>query len=332
MNNEKALLLRELLNAFGPSGNEENISMLIEDNIKAYVDNLYRDVMGNLIAYKKGIGKKIMISAHMDEIGLIITHIDQEGYLRFSNIGGVSADLIQGQRVVFKNGIIGVIFSESLDKDEKVSMGNLFIDIGVNNKEDAAKIVSIGDVGTLYGPLVINNHRGFSKAMDNRIGCYILIEVLKRINKYKNELYFVFTVQEELGKRGAQISTYSINPDMGIVVDVTKTGDTPKGKTMAISLGKGPGIKVFDSSIITHPKVKELLTTVAEESNIPYQLEVLEEGGTDAGAIYLTRGGIPTGVLSIPTRYIHSSGEMVDLNDVENAIRLLLKVLEEEII
>src|SRR5699024_6337885 len=152
-----------------------------------------------------------------------------------------------------------------------------------------------------------------------------------RMESSKNDLYFVFTVQEELGLRGAKTSSYGVNPDVGIAVDVTSTGDTPKSKDMEVSLGNGPAIKVKDNSIICHPKVKNSLIKLAKENNIPYQLEVLEHGGTDAGAIHLAREGVPTGAISIPTRYIHSPGEMIDLNDVENTIKLLVKFLEEAI-
>lgn len=331
MDNDQILLLDKLLNTFGPSGNEEKVSQIIEKEIETYVDEIYRDAMGNLIAFKKGNGKKIMLSAHMDEIGLIITHIDTKGFLRFSNIGGVSQSLSHGQRVQFKDGTIGFISSEPLEENEELKLEKMFIDIGVSNKEEAEKKVSIGDVVSFCGPLVINNNRGFSKAMDNRISCFILIEIIKRIKRNHHNIYFVFTVQEELGIRGAKTSAYRINPDVGIAVDVTITGDTPKAKVMEVSLGKGPAIKVLDSSIICHPKVKELLISTAKEFKIPFQLEVLEKGGTDAGAIHLTKEGIPTGAVSIPTRYIHSPGEMVDLDDVENAIRLLIKTLEKEI-
>lgn len=331
MDKEKVLLLDKLLNTFGPSGNEEDVSEIIEKEIDPHVDEIHRDAMGNLIALKKGNGKKVMLSAHMDEIGLIITHIDENGFLRFSNIGGVSHSLSHGQRVQFKDGTTGFISSEPLEEKEDLKLEKLFIDIGVKNKEEAEKRVSIGDVVSFYGPLVINNNRGISKAMDNRISCFILIEIIKRIKRNNNNIYFVFTVQEELGIRGAKTSAYRINPDVGIAVDVTKTGDTPKAKPMEVSLGKGPGIKILDSSIICHPKVKELLISTAMEFNIPFQLEVLEKGGTDAGAIHLTKDGVPSGAVSIPTRYIHSPGEMVDFDDVENAIQLLIKSLEREI-
>lgn len=331
MNNNQIELLKKLLKAFGPSGNEENIREIIKKEIEPYVTKVTQDVMGNLIAFKEGKGKSIMLSAHMDEIGLIITHIDQKGFLRFASIGGVSDALSIGQRVQFSDGTIGYISSEPLEKKEDLSLDQMFIDIGAKNKKQAEKKVLIGDAASFYGPLIVNNNRGISKAMDNRIGCFVLIDIIKKIKKNDNNIYFVFTVQEELGLRGARTSAYTINPDIGIAVDVTKTGDTPEAKIMEVSLGEGPAIKILDSSIICHPVVKNMLISTAKKCNIPYQLEVLEKGGTDAGAIHLTRSGVPTGAVSIPTRYIHSPGEMVDFDDVKNVIQLLLELLQARI-
>src|SRR5699024_5411287 len=176
-----------------------------------------------------------------------------------------------------------------------------------------------------------NENVVFSQCLDDRVGCYVLIDTIKNVKKTNNDLYFVFSVQEEVGLRGAKTSAYRINPDMGIVIDVTGSGDTPKAKKFAISLDKGTAIKVKDNSILAHPKVRELMVEVAEEKDIPYQMEVLEFGGTDSGAIHLTREGIPSGVISIPTRYIHSTIEMASKNDIVNSIRLLTNLLEKEI-
>jgi endoglucanase len=331
MDNTKLNFLKQLLDTFGPSGNEEHIRELIQKEIKDYVDEIKIDSLGNLIAHKKGIGKKIMLAAHMDEIGLIITHIDKNGFLRFSNIGGVSASISLGQKISLKDGTIGVVSSEHLEEIKELKLDKLYIDIGANSREEAEKKVSIGSVVSFYGPLSVNDNRAISKAMDDRIGCFVLVEIIKNMKDNSKDLYFVFTVQEELGIRGAKTSAYGIDPDLGIAVDVTSTGDTPKCKSMEVSLGKGPTVKIMDGSVMCHPRVKELLISTAKKYNIPYQLEVLEYGGTDAGAIHLTREGIPSGAVSIPTRYIHSPGEMVDLKDVEYAIELLAKSLQEEI-
>jgi len=328
-------LLAKLTGTYGPSGNEELIRQAIENEIKDYVDQIHTDVMGNLIAVKKAnsnSGKKVMLAAHMDQIGLIITNIDENGFLRFSNIGGVSPFNVINRRVVFQNGVTGVVSYETEIEDIKtLNLSKMYIDIGAGSREAARKLVNIGDVAVYYAPMAEQGNRYFGCAMDDRAGCAVLVETIKAVKNSPHELVFVFTVQEEVGLRGAKTSAYSIHPDLGIAVDVTLTGDTPKSRPMAIKLGEGPAVKVKDASVIAHPKVKELMIRRAEEAGIPYQLEVLEAGGTDSGAIHLSREGVPSGVVSIPCRYVHSAHEMVDMNDVENAVKLLTAILEKEI-
>lgn len=324
-------LMEDLINAYGPSGNEEVIREYIEDEIKDHVDEIKVDALGNLIARKKGKGKKIMIAAHMDQIGFMITDIDKKGFLRFTNIGGISPYTSLSQQVVFENGTVGVISAEPMEDMSKLKLSNMFIDIGSNNKEEAEKLVGIGDTCGYMSHFNENDNVIFGKSLDDRIGCYIAIEAIKEIKKPENDLYFVFTTQEEVGLRGAKTSSYRIDPDIGIALDVTGTGDTPKAKTFAVSLGEGTAIKVKDNSILTHPKIKELMVELAKKNNIPYQLEVLEYGGTDSGAIHLSREGVPSGVISIPTRYIHSTVEMASKEDISNSIKLLIEVLNAEI-
>jgi len=325
---------KKLIGTYGPSGNEEDIRRVIEEEIRDYVDQIDTDVMGNLIALKKGNGqgRKVMLSAHMDQIGLIVTHIDDNGFLRFSNVGGISVLNTINGKVIFKNGTIGTVsYENEIENIKDIKLNRMYIDIGANSCEEAAEKVSIGDVAVYYSPLAESNGRYIGGAMDNRSGCALLIETIKELKDCKNDAYFVFSVQEEVGLRGAKTSAYSINPDVGIAVDVTSTGDTPKARTMAVKLGAGPAIKVKDGSVICHPKVKDLMIDRAEDIDIPYQIEVLEWGGTDAGAIHLTREGIPSGAVSIPCRYVHSANEMVDEKDLENGVKLLVKILENEI-
>ncbi|MGB9678738.1 MAG: M42 family metallopeptidase [Thermoanaerobacteraceae bacterium] len=321
-------LIKKLTQTFGPSGSEEGVLEIIEKEIKDYCDEITYDALGNMICKKKGNGRKIMVAAHADEIGIMITHIDDEGFLRFTTIGGVYVDQILGRRVSFKNGTVGVIGVEHLEDKKDFRLEKLYIDIGVKNKEEALKLVNIGDSASFVGEFVEEGDRLISKAFDDRIGCYVAIEALKSC-KTDNEVYFVFTAQEEVGTRGAAASAYNIHPDFAIAVDVTATGDTPKSRKMAVSLGKGAAIKVMDRSIIVNPDIRENMIKTAKENNIPYQLEVLEFGGTDAGPIHMTKGGIPSGVISIPTRYVHSISEMVDKNDVEACIKLLVRLLEK---
>ncbi|KAB3524943.1 M42 family metallopeptidase [Alkaliphilus serpentinus] len=324
-------LLTEILSIFSPSGNEGLIRHLIEEEIKDYVDEIHTDALGNLIARKKGNGRKVMVAGHMDQIGMMITYIDDHGFLRFTNVGGLSPAVCYSQRVIFENGTIGVVGTEKLDSLKDLTLEKLFIDIGASTREEAEKLVSIGDTCVYYSEPLIDDKKVISPAMDDRIGCFIMIEAIKKINESPYDLYFVFTVQEEVGIRGAKTSAYAINPDYGIALDVTSTGDTPKAKTMAVKLGNGPAIKVRDNSLLCHPKIKNHMVKQAKAHNIPYQMEVLEFGGTDSGSIHLTREGVPSGVLSIPTRYIHTDCEMCHITDIANSIELTAKILEAEI-
>lgn len=331
MNQDRHDLLRKLLEAYGPSGNEEIIRDLIIEEVKDYVDEIKVDRLGNLIAIKKGGGKKVMIAAHMDEIGLIVTGVDDNGFLRFANIGGVSPFISLGQRVMFRNGVLGVVYMEHMEDMKGLKLEKMYIDIGAKTKEAALNMITIGDVCCFYNTYTSLNGNIVAKSVDDRIGCFIAIETIKQLKDSPNDLYFVFTVQEEVGIRGAKTAAYSIDPDIGIALDVTATGDTPKARPMAVKLGEGPTVKIKDNSILCHPAVRNLMIETAKEANIPYQLEVLEFGGTDSGAIHMSRNGVPAGVISIPCRYIHSPSETVSESDVENAILLLTKILEKAI-
>ncbi|MGI1658854.1 MAG: M42 family metallopeptidase [Desulfitobacterium sp.] len=320
-------LLERLTQTFGPSGVEEMVTTAIADEIRPYCDEMKTDTLGNLIAIRRGTGKKIMIAAHVDEIGVMITHIDEKGYLRFAPIGGVSIRELPHRRVLFQNGIMGTIGVEKLEKPIDLKLDKLYLDIGATSREEAKTRVSIGESTVFAGNFTKQGKRMTSKAMDDRVGCFVAIEVLKRL-KTNHEVYFVFTVQEEVGVRGAQTAAFALELDLAIALDVTGTGDTPKAHPMDVKLAHGAAIKVFDRSMITHPKIKSWMAHTAEQHNIPYQWEVLEYGGTDSGAIHLTKGGIPSGVISIPTRYIHSPSETVDQGDIEGAVQLLLALLE----
>lgn len=324
-------LLKELVSIYGPSGNEGLIKEYIENEIKNYVDEIIEDDLGNLIARKKGNGKRVMIAAHMDQIGLMITDIDDKGFLRFTNIGGISPFITLSQQVIFENGTVGVISAEPIDDISKLKLSNMFVDIGANNKEEAEKLVNIGDICVYKSEYGENDNVIFTKCLDDRVGCYIAIEAIKQIENPKNDLYFVFTVQEEVGLRGARTSAYKIEPEIGIALDVTGSGDTPKAKTFAVGLNKGTAIKVKDNSILTHPKLRQLMVEIAKKNDIPYQMEVLEFGGTDSGAIHLTKEGVPSGVISIPTRYVHSTIEMASKNDILNSTKLLIELLKSDL-
>ena len=321
-------IIRTLTEAFGPSGYEDQVREVITDMINDHVDEISTDVMGNFIAIKRGSspeGKRIMFSAHADEIGIIVTHIDEKGFLRFSNVGGLAPETLIGNRVRFANGTIGVIYKEKGDLKD-LALDKLYVDIGAESQEDAEAKVKVGEFGIIHREFTDLGNRLVAKSMDDRIGCAILVEAIKQLQDTPNTLYFVFSSQEEVGLRGARTSAYTINPDLGIALDVTLTGDVPEGPRMEVSLGKGAAIKVKDSSMITNPKVKAFLTKLAKENNIPHQFEVLERGGTDAGAIHLTRDGILAGTISIPCRYVHTASEMVDIRDVKACVDLVKAV------
>ncbi len=321
-------LLKTLTQAFGTSGNENNICEILKANAKNYCDEISVDALGNLIAHKKGSGKKVMISAHMDEIGIIVTFIDKNGFIRFSNIGGLYTKQLVGRRVRFENGTIGVIGSEEEDFEKKAELSKLFIDIGEKSEDNTKKYVNIGDMASFEGDYYENSNIVISKALDNRVGCYILLEAM-RDTKTDNDLYFVFSSQEEVGLRGAKASAYSINPDYAIAVDVTDTGDCPSAPSNCVKLGGGAAIKIMDRSVLCDSYVRGFMIDIAKENNIPYQLEIMTDGGTDAGAMHLSRSGVKTGGISVPTRYIHSPSEMASIGDIKNCITLLKTVIEK---
>ncbi len=325
-------LLQTLVETPGPSGSEHVIREKIEAEIRGFADEVYTDALGNLIARKgalKAGGKRVMISAHIDEIGLMVTHVDDNGFARFLPIGGINPLTCLGGRVLFMNGAQGVIGMERLEKDEHPDLPKLFIDTGATSKADSK--VGVGDVCGFERPFLDLGKRVVAKSMDDRVAVAIAVEALKEVDPGVNELFFVFSVQEEVGLRGAVTAAYGVDPEVGLAVDVTRTGDTPMGIKMEVALGNGPAIKVRDSSFIADPRVVKWMVDEAKAQKLPYQMEVLEAGGTDGAAIQRARAGVPAGCLSIPCRYIHSPSEMVDREDVENAVKLLVGLLGKPI-
>lgn len=322
-------LIKSLVEAFGPSGSEDRVRDLIAAEVGKVASSVRTDALGNLIATvgSKGAGgRRVMLAAHMDEIGVVVSHVDAKGFVRFGGVGGVFRQALIGSRVRFADGRIGVIGSEQKRVEGDLPrLDQLFIDVGARDRESVP--VKVGDVACFDRPFVDLGERLVSKAMDDRIGCAVLVQVLKELGETPHEVHFVFTVQEEVGLRGAQTSAYGVDAEVGIAVDVTTTGDTPEARTMAVSLGSGPAIKVKDRGMLSHPGVRRWLVETAEREGIPYQLEVLEAGTTDATVMQTTRAGVPVGVLSIPTRYVHTPSEMVDYGDVLGAVRLLVALL-----
>ncbi len=320
-------LLKKLTSAFGTSGNEEDVAKIIENELSSYADSISYDALGNLTAIKKSKcqdAKKLMITAHMDEIGIIVTYIEKEGFLRFASIGGLNMQISAGQRVRFKNGVTGVLaYEEKYDTQKGLKPQVMYIDIGAKCDDDAKKLVNIGDTAVFVGDYYENGDVIMSKALDDRIGVFALCEAFKKFDNPSYDIYAVFTSQEEVGLRGARASAYTIEPDFALAIDVTDTGDTPNTNPMAVKMGGGVCIKLKDNSIITHKTINDMLKETANKNNIDFQYEILTFGGCDAGAIHTTRGGAITGALSVPTRHIHTPSEMILKNDVVSLIELL---------
>lgn len=322
-------LLRQLTQLSAPSGNEDEMRDFIKQYARGKCSQVHIDALGNITLVKKGLGKKkIMLASHMDEIGVIVKFIDDKGFIRFEAVGGLYTKELVHRRVRFLNGVYGVIGSEEEAFDEKPKINKLFIDIGVSSKEEAEQKVQIGDMAVFCGDMIINGNKVISKALDNRAGCYILLKVLDKVNT-DNDVYFSFTVQEEVGLRGAGPAAYAIDPDYAIAVDVTDTGDTPSAPVMAVESGKGAAIKIMDHSVLCDSFLRGFMMNCAKKHGIAYQAEIMKDGGTDAGKIHLTRNGVRTGGVSVPVRYIHSPSEQADINDINACIELLGFVVNE---
>ena len=329
--NEFKELTRELCEVYGPTGREYRAAELIKEKLAPYADEFRTDPMGNLIAIRRGTsGKKVMLSAHMDQIGLIVVDIDEKGFLRFAPVGGINPAATVLREVVFENGVRGVIYNEEKTlKGENPKLPQMFIDIGCTSREEAEGHVSIGDICTYAPHFVDMGCRIACGALDDRICCAVVIEVMKRISS-PHDIYAVFTVQEEVGLRGATAAAYSIDPDFSINLDVTASCDTPECEAMPMRMGEGPTIKFMDRSAVFTKPVIDFMKGVAEKRGVKVQNEVLRYGGTDSGAIQPMLGGIPAACVSVPTRYIHSPVETADIRDCLGAAEFVIAMAEEK--
>lgn len=325
-------LIKKLNTAHGPSGDEVEIRDVIAGLARPYADEIQTDVMGNLIVHRKGNGPKIMFAAHMDSIGLIVTHIEKEGFLRAGRLGGVSAKEAAYTPIRFKNGVRGVVVPEEKADFGKLKLDECYLDIGAESGEEAKKLVQVGDTAVYESTSFINGCKVVSPYLDNRISCAILLSVLEQLEQTDNDLYFVFTAQEEVGLRGAKTVAWTLMPDYGIVVDVTDVEDTPGSeRSGTVRLGRGAAIKVMDSSVICHPEMVRKLESLADKADIPVQKDILKSGGTDAGVIQTAGLGVLTGGISVPCRYIHTPVEMADLCDAENCVKLALEFIRSKL-
>ncbi|CAG1004623.1 MAG: M42 family metallopeptidase [Candidatus Methanoperedens sp.] len=341
---DRKALLERLSNAHGVSGYEGNIRQIIEEEVEPYVDEILTDKMGNLIATKKGKKPVVMLAAHMDEIGLMVKYVDDKGFARFTKTGGWFDQTLLNQRMIMhtENGpIYGVLGSKpphvikEEDKKKIIKADDMFIDIGATSKEDAEKIgVKTGTpVTSDIDFKSLGNDFVTGKAFDNRAGCVMLIEALSMMKDVKATVHAVFTVQEEVGLKGAKTSAFRLHPDVALATDVTITGDHPgiDKKDSSIEVGKGPSVTVSDADgrgIIVPEPVLKWLKEAAGANSIPYQLEVGSGGTTDASAIHLTKEGIPTGVISMPTRYIHTPVSVLSMTDLEKSAELIARAVE----
>lgn len=324
-----------------PSGSERTgVARVLSDLAAPFVDRLYLDAMGNLIAHKKGSpgGKRIMYAAHMDSIGFMINYIDRNGFLFFDNIGGNSPLQLVNTRVRFKNGCRGVIRM----RDEAITttkpadsyqFSDLFIDIGASSKQEALEYVSIGDTALYDGQtLKVAGNNIMTPYADDLVASIALLLTMEQVGDCKNDLYFVFTVQEEVGRRGARTAAYHIDPDVGFACDVNGEGDSPKKDRvpMAIYVGKGPAIKIKDASVICTPQLNKMLEELARSLDIDFQKEVLLVGGTDTSRIQSSRQGVAATCVSIPAHNIHSPCEIYNIDDVKQAAKLLAAAAHAE--
>jgi putative aminopeptidase FrvX len=333
-------LLKEICETPGAPGYEHPIRQLILQQTTNLGDSISVDNMGNVTVFKKGkSNKKVMVAAHMDEIGFMVTHIDENGFIRFTTLGGFDPKTLTAQRVLIhgKVDIVGVMGSKPIhlmspeEREKPPKISDFFIDTGMKASE-VKEIVQIGNTITRERQLIEMGDCINCKSLDNRISVYILIETLKRLRDIPYDLYAVFTVQEEVGIRGAQVATLGIKPDFGFGLDTTIAFDVPGSKEheQVTKLGKGAGIKIMDSSVICDSRMVKYMKSIADKHSIAWQAEILTGGGTDTSGIQrMTAGGAIAGAVSIPTRHIHQVIEMVNKQDVEESINLLKHCIEE---
>ncbi|MCK9479685.1 MAG: M42 family metallopeptidase [Firmicutes bacterium] len=334
-------MLERLSNAFGVSGSEDEIRNILKNEMSKTCNNITIDTMGNLICFKKGENgykNSIMLSAHMDEVGFIVSGITKEGYLRFKTVGGIDARVIVAKKVVFQTnqikGVIGIRppHLANDDKSQSVNVSDLYIDIGAKNETDARKYIKEGDYACFDSNFITFGNRLIKgKALDDRIGCFTLVELSKF--SYPHDIYFVFTVQEEVGCRGAAVAAYNVAPKAALVVEGTTCSDVPGTDeiSFATRLGKGAAISLFDRASYSDKGIVNALVRSAKKNKLNYQFKQTTFGGNDAGAIHLSEKGIRTGVISVPCRYIHSPSSVASVLDIESCQNIVKNFLMSEV-
>lgn len=323
--------ISKLAVASGPSGSEAHVRDILAELIQPFADEWHVDVLGNLIAFKKGIantGKTVMLSANMDEPGIMALHAETNGFIRIVPIGDISPAGLIGERVRFVNRVWGVVGVEAGKSLKDVTFADLFVDIGAESQDDAASLIPVGTAGVIdRGAFELGEFRFAGKALSSRVGCAIVVDVLQKLDAYPHDLQIVFSVQKEPGSRGIKPAVFQLAADFALTVGTAKAGDTPKAERSNLLLGKGPAIKIMDRGIVVPPFIKDMLIETAEQHQLPYQLEVSPDQASDAGAILLSRDGIPVGAVSVPVRYLSTPAQVADLRDMEHASRLVLETL-----
>ncbi len=323
-------LTKKFTAAFSVSGMEKPLADIIRKELEPIADAVETDAMGNLFVLKKGkdSSKKLMIASHMDEIGFVVTSVDGDGYVHVSNIGGIHSVASVYHRVKFSNGVTGVIVAENGTKAADLTVKKMVVDIGAKDKKTAEKRVKIGDVCAVVPMLQkLGGSRYAAKAFDDRIGCVVSAYATLHCGKPAYDTWFVFTVQEEVGCRGSRPAAFRIMPDYAIALDVTSAGEC--GGSAVTRLGDGAAIKIKDSSVLCSTLIIERLTELAKDAKIPYQYEVLTAGGTDTSSMQVAGAGCAAGCISIPTRYIHSPVETIDMKDLDACAKLLIAFVEK---
>jgi len=338
-------LLKRLTETDGISGHETNVKKLVESELLKFIpkENISYDNIGSIIVKTGNNGPKVMVSGHLDEVGMIVTKITDEGFIKFQTVGGWWSQVMLAQQVRITNckgeSFIGVIGSKPphiLSDEEKkkpFSIDDMFIDLGVKSKDEVLKLgIQIGDMiaPAVNFQVMANEDTLLAKAWDNRIGCAVMLKVMEELQKeaHPNIVYGVATVQEELGLRGAKTASNIVNPDISIAVDVGIAKDTP-GTDSSTKMGQGPMLLIYDGGLIGHVGLREIFMRAAEENHIPYQFDYLKRGATDAGAMHLAHAGSPAISLCIPSRYIHSHSSLISKSDFENCVKLVVAVIKK---
>ena len=324
-------MLEKLISFTAVSGNEEALKGYITDQILPFVDKVYTDPLGNLIAHKKGDGNKVMICAHMDTAGIVVTRADDRGFLKVAPVGPIKAADFLYKSVIFENGKRGM-FCAQKQEEQSLNFSDCYVDIGAGDEKEALSSVAVGSVARFEGALVQNGNRISGAALDNAVGCLVLLQTIQKLKQNVNDIYFVFSAQKEVGARGAAIPAGSIGADICISVDVTEAGDQPGAQDGITELGGGAAVKIRDGSAMCSKSVVQKLEAVAEFYHIPTQRDVVNAGTTDIGGVQKNGVGARIGGLGIPCRYLHTPAETVSQKDAEACIGLLCALLSSAVI